>query len=75
MGNEDLLACSERTLPSPGNITERKKWNRNGSTVEPFSCPQDGPLLGTVLLSLCKVVSFSTKKRLKAVPVLKRELI
>ncbi len=28
-----------------GNLTctERKKWSRNGSTVEPFSCPQDGP--------------------------------
>ena len=26
-------------------ITERKKWTRNGSTVEQFSCPQDGPHL------------------------------
>ncbi len=31
--------------------TERKKWSRNGSRVEPFSCPQDGPHLGTVLVS------------------------
>ncbi len=27
-----------------------KKWSRNGSTVEPFSCPQDGPHLGTILV-------------------------
>ncbi len=32
--------------------TERKEWSRNGSTVEPFSCPQDGPLLRTVLVPL-----------------------
>ncbi len=42
--------------------TERKKWSRNDSTVEPFSCPQDGPHLGTVLAPLCKVVPFSTEK-------------
>ncbi len=24
---------------------EREEWSRNDSTVEPFSCPQDGPLL------------------------------
>ncbi len=24
--------------------TERKKWSRNGSRVETFSCPQDGPM-------------------------------
>ncbi len=28
---------------------ERKKWIRNGSRVEPFSCSQDGPHLGTAL--------------------------
>ncbi len=31
-------------------FTERKKWSRYGSTVEPFSCPQDVPHLGTVLV-------------------------
>ncbi len=35
--------------------TERKKWSRNGSRVELFSCPQDGPHLDTVLVPLCKV--------------------
>ena len=25
--------------------TEREKWIRNRSTLEPFSCPQDSPLL------------------------------
>ncbi len=30
--------------------TERKKWSRKGSRVEPFSCPQDGPHLSTVLV-------------------------
>ncbi len=28
------------------NCTERKKWSRNDSRVEPFSCPQDGPHVG-----------------------------
>ena len=44
------------------DYTGRKKWSRNGSTVEPFSCPQDGPHLGTVLrkkwLHFNKVESF-----------------
>ncbi len=40
------------------NYTARKKWSRNGSTVEPFSCPQDGPHLGYVLVPLCKVMKW-----------------
>ena len=27
---------------------EKNKWSQNGSSVEPFSCPQDGPLSGTL---------------------------
>ncbi len=48
-----------------GGRPERKKWSRNGSRVEPFSSPQDGPHLGIILVQLCKVVPFSTKKRLR----------
>ncbi len=33
-------------------FTERKKWSQNGSRVELFSCPQDGPHLGTVLVNM-----------------------
>ncbi len=29
--------------------TEKIKWGQNGSSVEPFSCPQNGPLLGNIL--------------------------
>ncbi len=36
------------------SYTEGKKWSRNAFRVEPFSCPQDGPHLGTVLVPLCK---------------------
>ena len=43
--------------------TERKKWSQNGSRVEPFSCPKDSPHLGTVIVPRCKVVPFSTKKK------------
>ncbi len=46
------------------NTLKEKNWSRNGYTVEPVSCPQDGPHLGTVLVPLCNVVPFSTKKRL-----------
>ncbi len=38
--------------------TERKKWSRTGSRVEPFSCPQDGPHLGTVLVPLWSEAPF-----------------
>ncbi len=51
------------------SYTERKKWSQNGSRVEPFSCPQDGPHLGTVLVPVCKVAPFSTKKRLIMAPL------
>ena len=57
---------------SATNHTVRKKWSRNGSTVGPFSCPQDGPLLGTVLVPL--LVPFSTKKkRMIMAPLTKKE--
>ncbi len=60
--------------PLPINTyTERKKWSRNGSRVELFSCPQDGLHLGTVLVPLCKVVPFSAKKRLIMAPLPKVE--
>ena len=32
--NQVRMICTE-------SHTERKKWSRKGSTVEPFSCPQD----------------------------------
>ncbi len=38
--------------------TERAKLSRNGSTMEPFPCPQNGHLLGTVFMSLCKEEPF-----------------
>ena len=39
---------------------KEKKWSRNGPTVEPFSCPQEGPLLGTFLVPHCKVVDYGS---------------
>ncbi len=53
-----------RILP----ITERKKWSRNGSTVEPFSSPQDGPHLGTVLVPFWKRFSNMIIKEKMAPP-------
>ncbi len=46
--------------------TARVHWKKKvepKSTVESFSCLQDGPQLGTVLVPLCKVVLFSNKKK------------
>ncbi len=37
------------------------KEKNEAETVEPFSCLQDGPHLGTILAPLCKVVPLSTK--------------
>ncbi len=51
---------------------ENLHWKKKGGAIF-MSSPQDGPHLGTVLVPLCKVVSFSAKKRLIMAPLPKVE--
>ncbi len=41
-----FVACCQ----IPQYYTERNKWNLKGSTVDPFSCLQDGPHSGIILV-------------------------
>ncbi len=42
-------------------VSQLDPWLHWKKKVEPFSCPKDGPHLGSILVPLCKVVPFSTK--------------